>query len=128
MEKEKICFIYMPGPMPGRNPMQGINGAGFFGNLFDIYTEDKYISTLKSELERRKLNWIVQRDNTESDIEKIIEQKIRLLVCAPGLKYQFYKGEFNKDNIIYLSMMEYVHNITDPVIQRIAELENEMQA
>jgi len=73
-KKKKIYFISMPSPMPGRNPTQGINGAGFFGNLFGIYTEDKYISSLKSELEKRKLNWTVQRDNTESDIEKSLNK------------------------------------------------------
>jgi len=125
MEKEKIYFIYMPSPMLGRSPMQGVNGAGFFGNLFGIYSEDKYISSLNSELEKRKVNWTIQRDDTESDIEKIIEKKIRLLICAPGLKYQFYKGGFNKENIIYLSMMEYANNITDPVITKIWRLENE---
>jgi len=125
MEKQKIYFIYMPSPILGRSPMQGINGAGFFGNLFGIYTEDKYISVLKSELEKRKLNWTVQRDNTESDIEKIIEQKVKLLVCAPGLKYQFYKGGFNKKNIIHLSIMEYANNITDPIIKIIGKLEDE---
>jgi len=44
---------------------------------------------------------------------------------APGLKYQFYKGGFSKENIIYLSMMEYANNITDPVINVIRRLENE---
>lgn len=115
----------MPSPMLGRSPMQGVNGAGFFGNLFGIYTENQYISALKTELEKRKLNWTVQRDDTESDIERIIEKKIKLLVCAPGLKYQFYKGGFSKENIIYLSMMEYANNITDPVINVIRRLENE---
>lgn len=125
MEKQKIYFIYMPSPMLGRSPMQGVNGAGFFGNLFGIYTEDQYISVLKTELEKRKLNWTIQRDDTESDIERIIEKKIKLLVCAPGLKYQFYKGGFSKENIIHLSMVEYANNITDPVINAIRRLENE---
>lgn len=125
MEKEKIYFIYMPSPTIGRSLIQGIGGLGFFGNIFGIYTEDKYILALKSELERKKLNWTVQIDDTESDIEKIIEKKIKLLICAPGLKYQFYKGGFNKNNIIYLSMMEYAHTETDQVVQKIRGLENE---
>jgi len=125
MEKQKIYFIYMPSPMLGRSIMQGVGGLGLFSNLFGIYTEDEYISVLNSELERRKLNWTVQMDDTESDMEKIIEKKIKLLVCAPGLKYQFYKGGFNKENIIYLSMMEFANKIVDPVIKRIRMLENE---
>ncbi|WP_264644014.1 nitrogen fixation protein NifS [Candidatus Symbiopectobacterium sp. NZEC127] len=125
MVKEKIYFIYMPSPMLGRSPIQGINGAGFFGNLFGVYTEDKYISKLKTELERRNLHWSIERDNTESDIQKLIEQKAKLFVCAPGLKYQFYRGGFDKENIIYLSMIEYASNITHRVFKRIDELENE---
>lgn len=125
MHKNKVFFIYMPSPMLGRNPMQGVNGAGFFGNLFGVYNEDKYIDKLNNDLRVQNLNWIVERDNSESDIEKIIEQGVDLLVCAPGLKFQFYRGEFNKKNIIHLSMMEYASNITRPVISRIKEIENE---
>lgn len=125
MEKQIIYFIYMPSPMLGRSIMQGVGGLGLFSNLFGIYTEDEYISALNSELERRKLNWTVQMDDTESDIEKIIGKKIKLLVCAPGLKYQFYKGDFNNKNIIYLSVMEFANKIADPVIKRIMILENE---
>lgn len=125
MEKQIIYFIYMPSPMLGRSLMQGIGGLGLFSNLFDIYTEDEYISALNSELVRRKLNWIVQMDDTGSDIERIIEKKIKLLVCTPGLKYQFNKGDFNKENIIYLSVMEFANKVVEPVINRIRILENE---
>lgn len=118
----------MPSPMLGRSPMQGVNGAGFFGNLFGVYTENNYISKLKVELEKRELNWSIERDNTESDIQKLIEQKARLFICAPGLQYQFYRGGFNKKNIIYLSVMEYASSITCRVFKRIEELDNERKA
>lgn len=118
----------MPSPMLGRNPMQGVNGAGFFGNLFGVYNEDKYIDKLNSDLRALGISWITIRDNTESDIEKIIAQGAKLLVCAPGLKFQFYRGGFNKKNIIHLSTMEYASNITRPVIARIKEIENEKEA
>lgn len=111
--------------MIGRSIMQGVSGLGLFSKIFGVYTEDEYIFALNSELESRKLNWIVQMDDTESDIERIIKQKIKLLVCAPGLKYQFHKGDFNKEDIIHLSMMEFSNKITDSVIARIRVLENE---
>lgn len=125
MEKEKIYFIYMPSPIFGRNPMQRVNRSGFLGNLLGVYAEDEYISELNMALARRKLNWVMKRDDTESDIDKLIEQNARLLVCAPGLKYQFHKGRFNSKNIIHLSMMEYANNIIHPVINKIMELERE---
>lgn len=75
MEKKKIYFIYMPSPMLGRSIMQGVGGLGLFSNLFGIYTEDEYIFALNSELESRKLNWTVQMDDTESDIEKSLNKK-----------------------------------------------------
>ncbi|WP_281352675.1 hypothetical protein [Acerihabitans arboris] len=43
---------------------------------------------------------MVESDNTGADIEKSMEQKAKLLVCAPGLRFQFYNNGFYKNNII----------------------------
>ncbi|MDN0005283.1 nitrogen fixation protein NifS [Providencia stuartii] len=124
MEKKKIYFIYMPSPILGRNPIQGVTGSGIFGALFNLYTEDNYILALQKAIAQKNLDWHVYRDDTESDIKKLIEQGARLLVCAPGLKYMFYRKGFDRKNIIYLDTFEYANNVTTPVIDRIAELEN----
>lgn len=120
MVKYKIYFIYMPSPMLGRYPLQGIGGG-----LFAYYREDKYISALQGVLDKVYPEWSVERDDTESDIEKLIAQKATLLICAPGLRFQFFRNGFSKKNIIYLSTMEYVNNDVNPVIKRIKELYNE---
>ncbi|MBE0148359.1 nitrogen fixation protein NifS [Serratia fonticola] len=93
--------------------------------MFGFYKEDKYITTLQDYLNKKNLNWLVERDDTESDIEKLIEQNAQLLVCAPGLRFQFYRNGFDKKNIIYLSTMEYVSNNINPVVKRIREISNE---
>ncbi|QCJ71957.1 nitrogen fixation protein NifS [Providencia heimbachae] len=80
---------------------------------------DNYISTLQKELQQENLNWCVYKDDTESDIEKLIAQNADLLICIPGLRYQFYTNGFDKKNIIYLSTMEYANSVTNSVIQRI---------
>jgi len=46
----------------------------------------------------------------------------KILVCAPGLRFQFYTNGFDKRNIIYLSVMEYVENDVKPVISKINDI------
>ncbi|MBP1017117.1 MULTISPECIES: nitrogen fixation protein NifS [Serratia] len=120
MVNKKIYFIYRPSPTLGRSPSQGAGGG-----LFGYYKEDNYITVLQEYLNKNNLNWIVERDDTESDIEKLIEQHAALLVCVPGLRSQFYRNGFNKNNIIYLSTMEYMNNNVNPVIKRLREIDNE---
>ncbi|MBV4413906.1 nitrogen fixation protein NifS [Enterobacteriaceae bacterium YMB-R22] len=120
-----IYFIYMPSPILGRFPLQGVNGAGIWGNLFGIGSEEKYIATLKNYVASHHAGWRVERDNTESDIEKLMAQGAEILVCAPGLKLQFYTNGFNKKKIIHLSTMEYSSNDVNPVIKLIKEIDNE---
>lgn len=127
MNKNKIYFIYMPTPVLGRYPLQGINGAGIFGRLFGLHNEDDYITALNNHLSANYPAWVVERDNTESDIEKLMAQDAALLVCAPGLKFQFYTGRFNKKRVIHLSMMEFSNNDVLPVINKIKEINNEGQ-
>ncbi|ALX95430.1 hypothetical protein [Serratia sp. JSRIV006] len=120
MVSKRIYFIYRPSPTFGRSPIQGAGGG-----LFGFYKEDKYITALQDYLNKKNLNWLVERDDTEADIEKLIEQNAHLLVCAPGLRFQFYRNGFDRKNIIYLSAMEYVSNNINPVVKRIREINNE---
>ncbi|MDC7872106.1 MULTISPECIES: nitrogen fixation protein NifS [Pantoea] len=125
MSKKKIYFIYMPTPVLGRNPLQFFNGSGFFGRVFGIYTEDDYINKLSEYLKEHYPDWAVYRDDTESDIDLIIKKDVRLLICAPGLKYQFSHRGFSKEYIIYLGMMDYATVNIGPVIRKIKEMDNE---
>jgi hypothetical protein len=102
MSIKKIYFIYMPSPTPGRNPLQCFNGSGFFGRIFGIYTEDNYIERLSEYLKKCYPDWAVYRDDTEADIDLIIKKEVKILICAPGLKYQFNYRGFDPKNIIYL--------------------------
>ncbi len=74
MEKKKIYFIYMPSPILGRNPIQGVTGSSIFGALFNLYTEDNYILALQKAIAQKNLDWHVYRDDTESDIKNLLNK------------------------------------------------------
>ena len=119
MEPKKIYLVYRASPTLGRPSLAGASGSSFFDQMLYGNKADNYISTLQKELQQENLNWCVYKDDTESDIEKLIAQNADLLICIPSLKYQFYTNGFDKKNIIYLSTMEYANSVTSSVIQRI---------
>lgn len=45
-----------------------------------------------------------------------------LLVCAPGLRYQFYHQGFDKRKIVWLGVMEYYSADPRSTLRRLAEL------
>ncbi|EAR0813672.1 nitrogen fixation protein NifS [Salmonella enterica] len=98
--------------------------AGIGGGLFAYYREAKYLAALNYQLAISNIDWFAECDDTESDIEKLISQDASILICAPGLRFQFYRNGFNKRNIIYLSTMEYMNNDVRSVIKRINEIES----
>ncbi|MCR0998029.1 hypothetical protein [Serratia rubidaea] len=116
----KIYLISKPSQILGRSPFHGMGGG-----LFGFYKEETYVSCLQKELKIKNIDWSVDIDNTESNIEKLINQGADILVCTPGLRFQFYTNGFNKEDIIYLSMMEYITNNVNPVIKKIKEFCNE---
>lgn len=120
MDIGKIYFITSPSPTLGRSTLHGIGGV-FLGR----HKEKEYIGVLRQGLKDYNLKWTVASDDTESNIEMIIARKIKLLVCAPGLRFQFYNHGFEKRNIIHLSMMDYVNNNIHPVISRIAAISHQ---
>ncbi|ORM89459.1 hypothetical protein HA50_22785 [Pantoea cypripedii] len=113
MTKKTIYFIHSPSPTLGRSPLQ----KGFFPYAFTR----KYIQSLQSEVDRLGLEWKVIADDTESDIEILIARSPALLVCAPGLRYQFFHRGFDKHKIIWLNVMEYLSADPKSVIEKLAE-------
>lgn len=106
-----IYFIHRPSPMLGRSPLQG-------GHFPHRMTED-FVTGLQNDLKRRGLPWTVLEDDTESDIDVLIARKANLLICAPGLRFQFYHQGFNKQNIIWLNVTEFAAIDTTTVINRL---------
>ncbi len=111
MVNRTIYFIHRPSPMLGRSPLQG--------GYFPYFLTENFIKGLQREIDKRGLLWEVVPDDTESDIEALIARKAALLVCAPGLKFQFHYQGFDKNNIIWLGVMEYVSVDTSEIISRI---------
>lgn len=124
MEKKKIYLVYSRSPTLGRITFPWVNGSSFIARFLDGNTVDSYVSALQNEISKTNLDWEIHPDNTESNIEKLISQDAKLLICVPGLKFQFNSAGFDKNNIIYLSTMEYANNITTPVLKKINEIEN----
>ncbi|QGR09571.1 hypothetical protein CTZ24_24190 (plasmid) [Pantoea phytobeneficialis] len=114
MTNKAIYMIHRPSPMLGRSPIQG----GFF----PYKLTEKYIAALQNELDRSAPGWTVFADDTESDINLLAERNPTLLVCAPGLRYQFYHQGFDEDKIIWLSVLEYASADPESVIKRLREL------
>lgn len=116
----KIYFIYNPSPTIGRSPITSA-GSGLFG----LYKPNQYVAVLQRKLQCTGVDWRVELDDTAADIEKLIHKNATLLICAPGLRYQFYINGFDKKNIVYLSMFDYVTNNATSVIKRVKEISNE---
>lgn len=72
------------------------DGSSIIDRILYGNTVENYIAALQKAIQEKKLNWSICSDDTKSDIEKIIEKKVELLVCVPGFKYQFNKNGFNK--------------------------------
>lgn len=83
---------------------------------------EKYIDLLQRRLDLSHPNWIVKYDDTESDIEAIIAAEAKILVCVPGLRFQFYHHGFKKENIIWLSTMEYASLNLSRVLTKVNQL------
>lgn len=114
MEEPIVTIVFAPSPLLGRSPF---STSGFGSGK----KREKYLNTLKNEIDKHKIKWLAKIDDTESDIE-IISQEASLIVCTPGLKYQFYAKGFDKKNIIHLTTMQYETFDTSVVIHKIKEL------
>ncbi|WON77795.1 hypothetical protein [Serratia sp. UGAL515B_01] len=110
MSKKIIVFVYNSSPLLGRSPP-------FTGAIFSWFKEDKYLKVLNKDLIEKKYNWIAKLDDTEADID-IIKNYADMIICSPGLQYQFYTGQFDKSKIIYLTTLEYSCNDTKRVIEK----------
>ena len=116
---KNIVFIYMPSPTLFRTP-----GFGVSGGLFAYFREDKYIAAVQKAIDKRQLNWRFTRDTTESNIETLMDEGVELLVCAPGLRFMFYRKNFDKQRMVFLTTMEYLSNDVRPVMRKIRERED----
>lgn len=114
MTRKTIYVVHSPSPTLGRSPLQ----RGYFPYAFT----EKFIKSLQRELDRLEINCRVIADDTESDIEVLITRDPALLVCAPGLRYQFYHQGFNKQKIVWLGVMEYCSADPRSALKRLTEL------
>ncbi|MRT27071.1 hypothetical protein GJV14_24210 [Enterobacteriaceae bacterium RIT697] len=114
MTSKAIYVVHSPSPMLGRSPLQ----RGYF----PFTLTEKFIKSLQRELDKFGADYRVIADDTESDIEVLITRDPVLLVCAPGLRYQFYHQGFDKRKIVWLGVMEYCSADPRSVLRLLAEL------
>ena len=110
--QRKIIFVNNSSPMLGRAPP--VTSA-----IFSWFREKSYIQTLQEYLKREAYCWEVEPDASDANIDEI-KQYANIIVCAPGLQWQFFIDDFDKNRIIYLSTMEYATNN----IERVCKLIN----
>ncbi|CNC93564.1 Uncharacterised protein [Yersinia frederiksenii] len=106
--KKVGVFVYNSSPMLGR--------ALFTPIIFGWCKEDKYVKKINDDLEKKRINCNVILDPSESNIEEL-KRISDFIICTPGLQKQFYLGEYDKRNVIYLTTLEYSCNDTDRVIR-----------
>ena len=116
MTGKTIYVVHSPSPTLGRSLLQ----KGYFPYALT----EKYIKSLQRELDRLDIDCTVIADDTESDIEVLITREPVLLVCAPGLRYQFYHQGFDKRKIVWLGVMEYCSADPRSTLIRLAELDS----
>lgn len=114
MASKMICVVHIPSPTLGRSPLQ----RGYFPYALT----ERYIKSLQRELDRLDINCRVIADDTESDIEVLITRDPVLLVCAPGLRYQFYHQGFDKQKIVWLGVIEYFSADPRSALKRLRKL------
>jgi hypothetical protein len=115
---KSIVFIDIPSPTLFRSPIFGANGAlGYF-------RAEKYIAAVQSAISKRQLHWSFTLDTSESNIDTLIANDVQLLVCAPGLRFMFYRKDFDKRRMVFLTTMEYLNNDVRPVMRKLRELDD----
>lgn len=107
---KKIVFVFNSSPLLGRS--SPITAA-----IFSWFREKNYIEVLEGYLKREGYAWVVEQDTSEANIDEL-KHYAEIIICAPGLQWQFFTDDFDKKRIIYLSTMEYATNN----IERICEL------
>lgn len=115
---KKIIFISMPSPTLMRAPGFGVGG------LFTHFREDKYMHAVQKEIDKHQLHWRFTSDTTESNIKTLIAEGAELLVLAPGLRFMFYRKNFDKQRMVFLTTMEFMSNDVRLVMRKIQEQED----
>ncbi|MBK0127653.1 hypothetical protein IAE30_28335 [Pantoea sp. S61] len=115
---KSIVFIDIPSPTLFRAPGFGANGG------FGYFRAEKYIAAVQSAISKRQLNWCFTLDISESNIDTLIANDVQLLVFAPGLRFMFYRKNFDKRRMVFLTTMEYLNHDVRPVMCKLRELED----
>lgn len=114
MSQYRVVFIHSPSPLPGRSPLQ----RGYF----PFFLTEKFMSALSLALQPHSPDVQLTVDNSESDIELLLAQNVDFLICAPGLRWQFYHQGFNPQQIIWLNVTEFMSSDARPSAFRIRSM------
>jgi hypothetical protein len=94
--------------MLGRNLLQT-------GNILGMFNQNKLVTQLNTELNKKKAPWTAVLDDSIADIEQI-SQKADAIICLPGLQKQFDSGNYPKERIFFYDSLAYHHLLTDSAI------------
>lgn len=96
---KKAIFVFRTTPL---FPMGGILGV----QDCSMGKSEKYVEALNKEIQGSWMRWKVIADESMGEIAEIEKENPDILICVNGLQTRFFCGDFNKDNIIYLSALE----------------------
>lgn len=109
-DKKRAVFVFKTTPV---FPMGGI----FVSQDYSMGKSEKYVDKINQKIEELGIRWEVVLDESMGEIVEIEKGRPDILICANGLQTRFFCGDFNKENIIYLSALELYSLDNDRVIR-----------
>lgn len=101
--KNHAVYVYRQAP---------VLGQALFRREAPTIFDRKILSTLQSEIDRRRLDWDISVDDTEGDFPQLKERGYDLIVCTPFI-YRWLLGEkTDSGKVVFLTVMEYYQSIT----------------
>ena len=79
---------------------------------------NKYLKTIKEEIDKNGLNCEVRLDDTVGDVSQLISQDYELLICLPGSQKRLLYETQDIEKMLFLNSLEFHSNDTDRVIQQ----------
>lgn len=114
---KKGVLIYRAPPSFGRDIIVG--AVSLDTTLFtEISKADKFIEKLNEELADSGSQILVEKDDTEADLEEIASRKYDFILCAPGLEEKVYAQD-NLPPIYYMESLEYHNLLVSKTVQNI---------
>ncbi|SJZ58557.1 hypothetical protein SAMN02745116_00818 [Pilibacter termitis] len=114
IKMNKAVIIYYAEPLLMMSPQSTFR---FDGNV------EKYLKKLQKDILQDNLEWTVDLDSTEGNINELIKMGYTLMIFLPGLEKRLWNNNL-AENAVFLKSLEFKSNDTTPVISLMKNLGN----